>query len=470
MRRPIRVDSAILVLAVLLLAPSGKVLAQTTPEAQPLHILVGKSVIINMQNRVTRVLVSNPGIIDALATSPTQVVVDAKAAGTSSLILWEETGHTQMLDVMVDLDLSGLRSAIQEAYPHDTIQVQSDKGRIILSGSVKGQPASDDLMKMAGIYSKEIVNSLLIPPAGPARQVLLEVKIAEVDRTKLDQQAFNLLSTGATNTIGTVSTQQFGPPSGAGGGPFNLTTAIGAPPSSFQTNFGMSNLLNIFLFRPDINLGATIEALQQKTVLQILAEPNLMAVEGKKASFLAGGEFPFPVVQGGQNIGVVTIQFRPFGVKLEFTASISAGNIRLQVTPEVSTLDYSNAVTISGFTVPAISTRRADTEVELRDGQSFGIAGLLDQRAQALMAKIPGIGDLPVLGQLFRSKTLTRSNSELIVLVTPHLIDVASTSVKTRSLPAVAIPFMKPSKFDQDMPGQKELENKSQPTVPKENR
>jgi pilus assembly protein CpaC len=157
-------------------------------------------------------------------------------------------------------------------------------------------------------------------------------------------------------------------------------------------------------------------------------------------------------------------------VKLEFTASISAGNIRLQVTPEVSTLDYSNAVTISGFTVPAISTRRADTEVELRDGQSFGIAGLLDQRAQALMAKIPGIGDLPVLGQLFRSKTLTRSNSELIVLVTPHLIDVASTSVKTRSLPAVAIPFMKPSKFDQDMPGQKELENKSQPTVPKENR
>jgi len=325
-------------------------------------------------------------------------------------------------------------------------------------------------MKMAGIYSKEIVNSLLIPPAGPARQVLLEVKIAEVDRTKLDQQAFNLLSTGATNTIGTVSTQQFGPPSGAGGGPFNLTTTLGAAASSFQTNFGMSNLLNIFLFRPDINLGATIEALQQKTVLQILAEPNLMAVEGKKASFLAGGEFPFPVVQGGQNIGVVTIQFRPFGVKLEFTASISAGNIRLQVTPEVSTLDYSNAVTISGFTVPAISTRRADTEVELRDGQSFGIAGLLDQRAQALMAKIPGIGDLPVLGQLFRSKTLTRSNSELIVLVTPHLIDVASTSVKTRSLPAVAIPFMKPSKFDQDMPGQKELENKSQPTVPKENR
>lgn len=447
-----------------LLLAGGKCFAQGTsvsPEGQPLHILVGKSVVINLPSRLKRVLTSNPAVIEALVTSPMQLVVEAKAAGKSSLILWDDSGSSRMLDVYADLDLTGLRAAIQRAYPDQSIQAQADEGRIILSGRVAGQPVVDDLTKMAGLYSKDIVDSLTTVQH-PLRQILLEVKIAEVDRTKLDQFGFNLLSTGTTN-IGTTSTQQFGAISGSSGGPFS-TTAPYTP-----TTFGMTNLLNIFLFRPDLNLGMMLEDLQTKTVLQILAEPNLLALDGKKASFLAGGEFPFPVLQGGTTIGAVTIQWRPFGVKLDFTGHISPDNIiRLQVTPEVSTLDYTNALTISGFTIPAISTRRAETEIELRDGQSFGIAGLLDHRVQALMSKMPGIGDLPILGQLFRSKSSTLSRTELVVLVIPHIVDPANTGKQMTATPKPPIPYLQSPKYDRDLPGHKELEKPARQTTPKQ--
>jgi pilus assembly protein CpaC len=388
-----------------------------------------------------------------------QLVVEAKAAGKSSLIVWDESGSSRMLDVYGDLDLTGLRSAIQRAYPDQSIQAQADEGRIILSGTVAAQSVVDDLTKMAGLYSKDVVDSLTTVQH-PLRQILLEVKIAEVDRTKLDQLGFNILSTG--NTLGTASTQQFGPVSGSGGGPFSVT----APYST--TSFGMTNLLNIFLFRPDINLGMTLEDLQTKTVLQILAEPNLLALEGKKASFLAGGEFPFPVLQGGTTIGAVTIQWRPFGVHLDFTGHISPENIiRLQVAPEVSSLDYTNALTISGFTIPAISTRRAETEIELRDGQSFGIAGLLDRTVQAEMSKIPGIGDLPILGQLFRSKSNTLSRTELVVLVTPHIADPVNTRKQMTATPQPPIPYLETPKYDRDLSSHTEHEKPAQQTTPK---
>ena len=461
----------VLVWTLALLFPGGKVFAQgapVSPEAQPLHILVGKSVIINLQSRLKRVLASNPGVIETLVTSPTQIVVEGKAAGNSSLILWDESGSSRMLDVHVDLDLSGLRIAIQNAYPHDSIQAQADQGRIILSGTVGGQASVDDLTKMAGVYSKDVVDSLAtVEP--PQRQILLEVKFVEVDRSKLDQLGLNIFSTGAGNTIGTVSTQQFGPISGSGG-PLKISDTLTQPPPigrSTGSEFGLSDLLNVFLFRPDIHLGATLKDLQQKSVLQILAEPNLLALDGRKASFLAGGEFPFPVVQGGQNIGAVTIQFRPFGVRLDFTGHISSDNvIRLQVAPEVSTLDFSNAVTISGFTVPAISTRRAETEVELRDGQSFGIAGLLDQRVQAQLSKVPGIGDIPILGLLFRSKSTKRDRTELVVLVTPHIADPVSSGSQMTATPTPITPFLQTPKYDKDLPGHNELENPSQQPAP----
>jgi len=457
--RAVRIATLLCLFVVLAAALPCAAPAQTAaaPEGQLLHIFTGKSVVINMQSRITRVLSSNPAVIETLATSPTQVVVEGKAAGKSSLILWDEAGHSQILDVVVDPDLSGLRAAIQHAYPDEQIAVQADGSHLILSGNVPDAHASEDLGKMAGMYSTQVVNSLLVSVTHE-RQVLLEVKFAEVDRTRLEQFGINILNVGATNTIGSLSTQQFGPPtsastSGSGGG----GGGGGSSGSSLSGKLGslsVPDLLNIFIFRPDLNLGVTIKDLQQKSILQILAEPNLMALNGQKASFLAGGEFPVPVVQGGQNIGMVTIQFRPFGVKLEFTGYIGKDNIlRLHVAPEVSALDYTNAVTISGFTVPALSTRRAETEIELKDGQSFGIAGLLDHRLQTQMSKIPGIGDIPILGQLFRSKTINRSNTELLVLVTPHIIDPVRDQAAAPPLPKMPLPFLDVPKYDETIPG-----------------
>jgi pilus assembly protein CpaC len=429
---------------------------------QVLHIFVGKSVLINVQQRLKRVLSSNPAAVETLVTSPTQVVVEGKAAGGSSLILWDEAGNSQMLDVIVELDVSELRAAIERAYPKQQIAVLVDGGRLILSGSVSAPRVADELVKLAGQYG-QVVNSLTVPVSHD-RQILLEVKFAEVDRTKLDQLGFNIISTGAANTPGTISTQQFGPPAING----QLTNAIGAPLQGFTTSLNVTDLLNIFLFRPDLNLGATIKDLEQRSVLEILAEPNLVALNGQKASFLSGGEFPFPVVQAGQNIGAVTIQFRPFGVRLDFTADIDTENVvRLHVAPEVSSLDFTNSITISGFTIPAISTRRAETELELKDGQSFGIAGLLDHRAQAQMSKIPGIGDIPILGQLFRSKSINRSNAELLVLVTPHIVDPVRVETPVPSEPKPVIPFLNAPSFDNTLPGHAKTETPAEPPVSK---
>src|SRR2546430_2749564 len=419
-------------------------------EGQALHILVGKSVVVNVQAPITRVLSSNPSVIETLATSPTEIVVEGRAAGSSSLILWDQSGRSQMLDVIVDVDVSGLRSAIERSYPDQHIDVQADGGRLILTGKVTDPKMIEDLTKMATVYSNQIVNSLSLAVSHD-RQVLLEVKFAEVDRTRFSQVGVNLFSTGAGNTLGTTTTGQFG-----GFGTQHITDVAGPGTHSgpFTSEQTINNVLNIFLFRPDIHFGAVIEALQQKSVLQILAEPNLMAINGQKATFLAGGEFPFPIVQPGNGFTAVTIQFKPFGVRLEFTGNIASdGTIRLHVAPEVSTLDFTNALAIQGFTVPAISTRRAETELELKDGQSFGIAGLLDNRAQAQLSKVPGIGDIPILGQLFRSRNINKSNSELLVLVTPHIVDPVHTPSTPPAIPKSAVPFMDRPKFDEGMPG-----------------
>jgi pilus assembly protein CpaC len=422
--------------------------AAAQSEGQALHVFVGKSVVINVQTPVTRILSSNPAVIDTLATSPKQVVVEGKAPGSGSLILWDSSGRSQMLDVTVDVNVASLRAAIEQTYPREQITVHSDGAHLILTGTVSDAKVAEEVGKMAASYSGNVVNSLTVAPVHE-QQVLLEVRFAEVDRTKLQQLGINIFSTGATNTIGVVSTQQFSPPtlSSASG---SSTSSGGAVSSSAVT---LSNLLNIFAFRPDINLGTTIQDLENKSVLQILAEPNLLALSGQKASFLAGGEFPVPVVQGGQNIGTVTIQFRPFGVRLEFTAYVGKDDvIRLHVVPEVSTLDFSNAAVISGFTVPALSTRRAETEIELKNGQSFGIAGLLDNRTQAQLNKIPGIGDIPILGNLFRSRSITRSNNELVVLVTPHVVDPVNMNTPPPSTPVNPMKFLDKEGFDKSLP------------------
>jgi pilus assembly protein CpaC len=363
---------------------------------------------------VKRILTGNPAVIESVVTSPEELVITAKEAGSSSLMLWDESGKNRSLDVYADVDVTSLRNSLDQSFPHSNVDVQAQGEKVILVGTVGSRDIADQMLKMAGNFSKEVVNGLSIGLPPRQKQVMLKVRFAEADRQKLSQWAFNLFSLGGANTVGAVGTQQFG------------AIASGAQSSSGASSFTLSDLLNIFIFRPDINLGATIKALQEKNVLTILAEPNLMALSGQPAHFLAGGLFPYPVVQGGTagSVPAITIQFQPYGVKLEFTGTVEDdGTIHLKVAPEVSSLDYSNAIIISGFTMPAIQTRRAETEIELRDGQSFGIAGLLDRRTTIEMSKIPGIGDIPILGELFRSKNVNLSNTELLVLVTPVIVD-----------------------------------------------
>jgi pilus assembly protein CpaC len=392
-------------------------------------------------------VVSNPNVLDTATVSPTQLVVTAKAAGSSSLVLWDESSNARILDVYADVDVSGLRDGIRSAYPRESVQIEPEQGRVLATGKVTSKAVADDVLRMASVYSKEVVNSLTID-APREKQIMLKVQFCEVDRVKLEQFGFNLLSTGAANTPGAISTGQFGAPSlGASG---LITGVIGAPLTGTSTSLSASNLLNIFLYRPDLNLGATIQDLQQRNVLQILAEPNLMARSGEPAKFLAGGEFPYPVVQGGTgaNSTAVTIQFKPYGVKLEFTATVIGDIVRMKVTPEVSALDYTNSVTISGTVVPAISTRRAETDVELRSGQSFGIAGLLDKRTTAQLSKVPGIGDVPILGNLFRSKNINRTTTELLVIVTPIIMDPISEPTVAPQQPALAVHNLDNKEFD----------------------
>jgi len=407
---------------------------------QVLHILVGHSVVIRTDPRLQRVLVGNPAVVTTATTAPNEVVVTATAAGSSSVILWQENSQSRIIEVFADVDVSLLRDAIARGLPGEAVEAESEEGRVVLIGTASSPAVAEQIGKMAAPFSKEVVNSVQVALPHRQKQVLLKVRFAQVDRAKLTALGINLFNTPGAKFFGSTGTQEFAPPQ------------LVNPTNGLTSNIGLTDLLNIFLFRPDVNLGATIRDLQQRNVLQILAEPDLLAANGEPARFLAGGELPYPVVSGASGQSTVSVQFKPFGVKLEFTGYIEGDNtIRLKVFPEVSSLDFTNAVTISGFVLPAIATRHAETVVELRDGQSFGIAGLLDQRTTAQFSKVPGIGDIPILGQLFRSRSVSRTNSELIVIVTPTIVDPAAPSAAPQ-MPEMPIAPLDKKQFDTKIP------------------
>jgi pilus assembly protein CpaC len=423
-------------------APTSTSAGQSDTGAAPLRVMVGKSLLINTTERLKRVSVTDPSVADALVVTPTQVLVNGLAPGEVSLLIWDELERSRSFDLRVDVDISAASEEMHRLFPDQQISVTPSRSAIVLSGHVTNEDIAKHAGALASAYSKNVVNVLTFGPVG-AEEVLLEVKFAEVDRSALTQMGLNLLSTGAGNTIGSTTTGQFG---GFTTGPItNGVNANGTGTVTTSTTVG--NLLNLFFFNPQVHLGAVIEALKTENLLQILAEPNLVAVNGKEASFLAGGEFPFPVAQqNASGIATVTIQFREFGVRLKFTPVIQPnGNIHLHVAPEVSTLDFAQAVTVAGTTIPAISTRKADTEFELQDGQSFVIAGLMDNRITNVGNKVPWLGDLPIIGTFFKSKSNQKSNSELMVLCTVHRI---SPSTQSPPGPENPKPFLDKGKFD----------------------
>ncbi len=415
----------------------------TQDSTNDLSVAVGKSVVLDLARPVTRIVVGLGDIAQATAVSPTQLLVNGKLPGETSLIIWDAGGGRQFFNITVRPSmvaardkLETVRRELRSELPGQNLKVTEDGGNIFLRGTVKDITSSQRAVQIASTAGK-VVNllSVNIPASDP--QILLKVRFASVDRNKSKQLGMNLFSTGAGNTYGIATTGQYSPPT--------VTPNIGLTPGSTSASVFLSNELNLFAFYPGINLGATIQALESQGLVQVLAEPNLLAENGKQASFLAGGEFPYPIAQvGAGGAGsTITIAFREYGVRLSFIPTITPrGTIRLQVAPEVSSLDYTNGVQIQGIVEPGITTRKVKTEVELLDGQSFAIGGLLDNRETETFQKIPFLGDIPILGKFFQSMQRTKTNTELIVIVTPEIVAPmpAGAALPTPKFPATFLP------------------------------
>ena len=402
--------------------PAGPVTSIQDSE-NDLSVAVGKTVLVDCTWPIARVAVGLGDIAEIHATSPTEIMVEGKALGETSLIIWDTHGGRQFFNVTVRASVSALndnldavRRELRTELPGETLKVSYENGSIFLRGTVKNLNNSERAVKIASTgltKDGKVVNLLNVAVPASDPQILLKVRFISVDRSKETQLGINIFNLGAANLVGGMTTGQFSPPT------VTLPTATGLAAAT------VSNGLNLSVFSPSRGLGATIEALETKVGAQVLAEPNLLAANGKQASFLAGGEFPYPMVQGGGagTASSITIMFKEYGVRLNFIPTITPrGTIRLQVAPEVSALDFTNAVQISGFVVPAITSRKVKTEVELADGQSFLIGGLLDNTESETFQKIPFLGDIPILGKFFQSMSKTKANTELIVIVTPEIV------------------------------------------------
>lgn len=407
--------------------------AAAQPQASDVTVTVNKSIILEHPAGIRRVSITNPDIAEAVAVSSVELLVNGKSVGDTTLILWDTKGARSSFDVHVLANSSKLDlvrdELLREVGPGVTLT--SEDGNVFLRGTVSDPITADRAATIAGTLGK-VINLLrvLVPPEEP--QILLKVRFADVDRSVESQIGVNLFS-GNQKGIANSSTTQFGqyPVFQPGTGSSPTTTSF-------------SDLLNIFYFNPALNIGAFIQALEAKALLQILAEPNLLTMSGRPASFLAGGEFPFPTIQGGAaGVGQVTIQFKEFGIRLNFLPTVTPrGTIHLVVTPEVSSLDYANGLTVNGFTVPGLDTRRVQTEIELESGQSFVIAGLLNNQVTEQLNKVPGLGDIPLLGKLFQSRQISKSNSELLILVTPELVRPIPSGAKRPQMD-MPVPFLK---------------------------
>ena len=418
----------------------------TEPSVQTLHLELGHTLFLNAQARINRIYVANPAVIESYAVSPKQVLLTAKTTGITTVVLWDEKNQIETYMVSSDLDLDPLRSAIGNALPDENVMVKVGQGKIILIGTVTTQAVADSAEKIANLFSKDVVNSLVVSSAR-AKQVQLKVRFVEVDRSRLNQFGINIFAPGGSTSVGSGTTSQFGSTATLSSGSSGTGLLAGG------NTLSISNPLNFLFYSTKANIGVSVQDLENKQIVQILSEPTITTLNGQPANFLAGGEFPFPVVQGASTGATsITIQFRPFGVKLAFTPKVNTdGTIELKVSPEVSSLDYTNAVSISGYTIPALSTKHVDTQVVLRSGQSFAISGLLDRRTTDSLGRTPGIASIPFLGALFRSKAVNLSTSELIIVVTPTLVDPLADTIAP-SEPETVRPFLNQKRFDTGFP------------------
>jgi pilus assembly protein CpaC len=424
--------------AILAAVGTGAMLAQTGEE---LRLTQGKSVIIDYPTDFDQVATTNPDVLDTSAITKRQLLLNAKGLGSTTMIVWSKGGERTFYNVNVEMNLDPLRRILKESFPKEAIEPHSSRDTITLNGTVTTKDVADRAGALAAAQSKTVVNNLLV--ASPMdKQILLRVRFAELDREKEMQFGVNLLAGPGGNPIG-AGTGQFSsgglsgtltiPPTAAGTTTTNTgssSTTAGGASSGGTTSSAVANaatytieqMLNIFALDPKLNLGAFIKALENQNILQILAEPNLVTTDRKEASFLVGGQFPVPVVQGGATAGAVTVQFKEYGIKLQFLPVITPNNtIKMHLRQEVSTLDLAHAVVLNGFTIPALASRLAESDVELGEGQSFVVAGLINNQETNQLSKVPVLSSLPILGALFKSKDDVNLRQELIMVVTPEI-------------------------------------------------
>ncbi len=395
-----------------------------------IELMVGRSTVLNVGSAIARVSLTVPDIADALPTGQSQLLIHGKKPGTISLFVWDKSGAISTFEVKVRRDLSPLIAHIKQLFPGEDVTVLGSGKDVVISGTVSSKYVIEKAAEVASGYvekKEDVVNMLKQQEGVASNQVMLRVRFAEVSRSAMQELGVSMFAHGSG-----TSDQWFGRSNpGIGGPEFNDGKLV------------FSDFLNLFIFNSKENLGAVVKALSNKGLFQSLAEPNLIATNGKEASFLAGGEYPYPVVQSGSGTNSVTITFKEFGVRLSFTPTVLGGDlIHLKVKPEVSSLDFANSVTIDGFRVPALATRRTETEVELRDGQTFAIAGLMNNTLTSSLNKIPGIGDIPILGLLFKSKAHQKNQTELVVMITPSIVKKGQMGV-SEGLPSLVEPYLK---------------------------
>jgi pilus assembly protein CpaC len=378
-------------------------------EAIAVNVLVGQSRVINFDRPVGRFSVSNPEIAEAVLVTPDQVLVNGKAFGQVNFIAWEQTGGQFLVfDVYVRANLSLIDSQIRALFPKDDIRLSQANGSVVISGSVSNAATAAQVQSVIEAANFKVVN-MLTSPVSNATQIQLEVRVAEVNRNRLRDYGTSFLTNGMTGGY-----------ANSGGGPSSISDSVIGTASAI-----LSPALNVMLFNKSLNSVAMLKLLRTEGAFRELAEPNLIAMNNQQASFLAGGEFPVPVLQnfGGGGSGGITIMWKEYGIRLNFKPTIiDEDHIRLELEPEVSTIDFTNGVKFNGFVVPALRTRRAKTGVELRDGQSFALAGLLDNTETKTLSRIPIISDIPVLGALFKSKSFEKKETELMFFVTAHMV------------------------------------------------
>lgn len=392
--------------------------SRTVNQRHLISVPVNQGALVDFNVPIREIRVVNPDIADVSVMSSRQLLVDGKAFGTTQLVATLDGNVQRIFTVAVDLDLERLQTSIEQSVPAAQVKASGMLDTVVLTGTVPDAESAERIMQIAGIYSERAINQMRV--AG-VQQVLLRCTVAEVNRTATRQMGFNGWMAG-DNFPDMFMVQQLGGinPANIGGAkgvsatatiPFGTDLNEGLPLRSAPTlSFGF----------PRMQMQVFIKALRENNLLRVLAEPNLVTISGAEAEFLAGGEIPIPVAQRDS----VTIEFREYGVRLNFTPTVLGPNvIRLRVAPEVSEPDFSTAVTLGGFVVPGLTQRKVETVVELATGQTFAIGGLLSEKTRAVSSRLPALGDVPVLGALFSSVEYQSNESELVVLVTPELVE-----------------------------------------------